>query len=160
MPRNPSLSVREAIYSQETDTAFLLLLKLTHPNLDTDITVTSDAVETVHNNTTYDPFPFRVRLPSETKDEISNIEVQIDNVSREVVSAIRQIDSEPEVELKVVASSDPDTVEAGPYNFVFKDISYDAQAVTGQLKNPALDEATFPADTMNPSSFPGLFKNV
>lgn len=160
MPRNPSLAVREAIYSQQTSEAFLILLRVSHENLDNDIKVTSDAVETDHNGDTFDPFPFRVRLPNETDDEISKIELEIDNVSREIVTAIRDINSAPSVTMKVVASSDTDTTEAGPFEFAFTDISYDELTVRGQLSNPALDEASFPADTMNPSNFPGLFKGV
>lgn len=160
MPRNTSLTVREAVFSQETSTAFLTLLTVDHENLDDPLRFTSDAVDTVSRNDTYTAFPFKFRLPAEESEKIPEVTLTIDNVSREITSVIRNLDTAPDVDLEIVTSDDPDTVEAGPFSFKLKDISYDRLTVEGKLKNPALDEAAFPADTFNPSTFPGLFKNV
>lgn len=160
MPRNVSSIVRQAIYDQQTEKAFIALLTLDHPDLNSPLRFSSDGVDTVSNGDTYVSFPFRISLPQESKDTIPSVQLEIDNVSREIVSTIRDIDSNPTLEMEIVLSSDTDTVIAGPFPFELRDVNYDALTVQGTLSNPALDETSFPTDSFDPANFPGLFDNI
>ena len=68
--------------AQETGTAWLVLLTITHPGLPTPIRVTSDGVVTVHNGNTFDPFPFEVTLPDDVEGRAPQAHLRIDNTSQ------------------------------------------------------------------------------
>jgi len=160
MARDSSLTVREAVYGQETDEVFIALLTIDHPDLDDPIRVSRDGVDTESRGDTYISFPFRIKLPSEEKDKMPQVKLEIDNVTREIVTVLRGLNSSPTVKLEIVVSSDPDQVEAGPYEYKLRNATYDAGTVSGTLKQPAIDEAPFPSHTFNPSTTAALFKNL
>jgi len=64
MPRTLSSLALQGIYSQETGTAYIVLLTLSHPTLPAPIRVTSDAVITVSQGNTY----HSVSVPDHTAD--------------------------------------------------------------------------------------------
>ncbi len=101
-------------------------------------------------------FPFRVTLPDDTEEAV-RATLEIDNVDRQIVQAVRSISSPPTVTLEVVLASTPDVVEAGPFVFELQGARYDAAVVRGELAfEPILDLAV-PGDVMSPGLFPGLF---
>lgn len=156
MPRTVSTPMRAAAFAQETGEAPLVLLTIDHPDLAAPIRVTSDAVDTVSRSETYVAFPFRVALPDDT-EEAARAQLEIDNVDRQIVQALRSIASPPTVRLEVVLASTPDLVEAGPFDFQLEEARYDALVVSGELAfEPVLDLAV-PGDSMSPGLFPGLF---
>ena len=156
MPRDVSTTLEQAIFGQETEEVPLVLLKISHPDLSTPIRVTSDNVDTTHNNETFQAFPFRVNIPESSADELTTVQLQIDNVDRQIVEAIRQISSNPDVEMKIVLASQPDVVEAGPFNFSLKQVSYDALVVEGELGFENLLSMKYPKDQFIPSDFRSL----
>src|SRR5512132_1584543 len=63
--------------AQETGTAWLVLLTLTHPELDRPIRVTSDGVETLSQGNLFSPFPFEVTLPDDVEGRTPQAELRI-----------------------------------------------------------------------------------
>ena len=156
MPRVVSAPMRDAGYAQETGEAPLVLLTIDHPDLTAPIRVTSDAVDTISRLETYIAFPFRVTLPDDT-EEAARSRLEIDNVDRQIVAAVRAVSSPPSVTIEVVLASSPDLVEAGPFDFELEEARYDVLVVSGELAfEPILDLAV-PGDVMSPGLFPGLF---
>lgn len=154
--RNISSTAREALLNLQTGEAFLVLLQIDHADLNTPIRVTSDAVDTTHNSNTYKAFPFDVQLPESADDQISRIQLRIDNVDRQIVDTIRTISSAPTVTLKVVLASSPDVIEAGPFTFEMVDVQYDAKIVTGQLEYTDFLNMAYPKDRFTPADFLSL----
>ena len=157
MSRNTSLTFREAVYGSETGEAFLILLELTNPGLSQPIRVTSNSVDTVHNGDTYVAFPFEIELPDDTDEGPPTAQLRIDNVSREIVQAIRTVQTAVDVDIKIVLGSDPDTVEAEFADFQLRDVKYDALVVEGSLNIETFAQEPFPAGKFDPARFPGLF---
>lgn len=156
MPRVVSAPMRGAAYAQETGEAAPVLITIDHADLAAPIQVTSDAVDTLSRGDTYIAFPFRVTLPDDT-EEGARARLEIDNVDRQIVQAVRAVSSPPSVRVEVVLASTPDLVEAGPFDFQLEEARYDALVVSGELAfEPVLDLAV-PGDVMSPGLFPGLF---
>jgi len=158
MPRTLSSTARRAIFSQETGEVFLLLLKITHPDLAEPIRVVNNSEDVTSNGYLYQRFPFEVALPAENEDAPPTVQLRIANADRQIVEAVRSLSGEAmTVELAVILASSPDTIEAGPYQFTLRDVSYDASIVEGTLMFEDVLREPFPAETFTPARFPGLF---
>lgn len=159
MPRTLSANLRRALYAQETGEAVVLLLALSHPQLQLPIRVCNAGGDVVSGGQTYPHFPFEVALPPEDDVAPPSVELRICNVDREIVRAVRSLPSGPmQVELSLVLLSAPDQVEAGPFRFSLRDVRYDAGVVSGQLMFEDVLNEPYPADAFTPSRAPGLFK--
>lgn len=166
MSRSVSSAARTAMYAQQPEEVFVLLLQidtggepirvaLDSENLDSKITV--DGVDTHSSAVTFVGGFFGIELPEEAGENISNVRISIDNVDRVIVAAIRQATEPPEVRLWVVLRSSPDLVEAGPYYLVLENATYDEMMVTGELSFEDVTNRRFPAHEYTPFSTPGLF---
>ena len=93
MSRNLSGTAITAINSQETDKVFLTLLKLYDPATVpqfSPIYCVNDAYPVTSNSITYQPFPFKLRLPDDQVDgAIRQVQLQIDNIDRSITQVIR-----------------------------------------------------------------------
>ena len=144
------------VFAQETEEAFLILLSIIHPDMVT-LNVTSDGVDTVSNGVTYTPYPFRLTLPRSDPQQQPRAKIEIDNVDRVIVLAIRLLTSEPEIQIKIVRASAPDTVEVEFTGFKLRNTFYDALVVTGDLTVEDFLTEPYPAGIFDPSRFPGGF---
>lgn len=148
---------RRAAYAQETDEVFIELVTLDHPELEEPIRVTSDGVETVSRGETYVPFPFRLLLPDDSDDAEITANLEIDNVSREILVTLRQLSSAPTATLEIVLASDPDVVEQSFPDFEIREIPWDALTLTGVLTQESFLNEPYPAGIFAPAWFRGLF---
>lgn len=159
MSRNPSAAFKRAIFASQTGEAFLLLITIEHASLAAPIRATSDAVNTVSNGSTFVPYPFRLELASEGEDASPRIRLQIDNVDRQIVQALREAgNTAPEVTVQVVLGSDPDTIEAFFPDFRLRAATYDMLVVDAELVLEDYTTLPYPYVTFTPSRFPGLFR--
>lgn len=157
MSRNISVVALRAMFESQTDEVFLVLLAIAHPDLASPLNVVNNTQDIESGGVTYTAFPFQIKLQGETEDQITSAQLSIDNVTREIVAAIRSITSAPTVTMRIVLASQPDTVEVGPVDFVLRDVSYDAQTVSGTLGYEDRLDAHIPKDRFTPELFPGLF---
>ena len=73
---------------------------------------------------------------------------------------MRSIATPLSITLEVVTASDPDTVEAGPFEFQSRAVEYDVQTMRFTLAFEPLLSEPFPAYTYTPLDYPGLFQAV
>tara|TARA_Y100001938_G_C8000554_1_gene384462 strand:+ start:277 stop:786 length:510 start_codon:yes stop_codon:yes gene_type:complete len=169
MPRSVSTAARTAINAQETEEVFVLCLEVeneldpTQPIrvcLDSEVLTTKLTVDGVDTYSTAVPFAggyFAIELPEEAGEELNTVSVSIDNVDRDIVTAIRNASEKPTVRLWVVLRSSPDVVEAGPYYMVLESAEYNVNFVTGELAFEDITNRRYPAHDFTPSLAPGLF---
>jgi len=155
--RNTSLTARQAINAQQTAEVFLLILTIDHADLTTPIRVVNNTENIDSRGDTYIAFPFQVNLPADRDDQISQVNLSIDNVDRQIVEAVRSLYSPADVALEVVLASSPDTLEAGPFDFKLKSANYNALTVEASLGYEDILNEPFPGDSFNPANYPGLF---
>lgn len=158
MPRQMSGAAIAAAYAPHTDEAILLLLTLDHDTLPEPIRVTSDEVETVSRGQTWQPYPYRIRLPDARTEAAPTALLEIDNVHRDIIAAIRRMGTKPaRVTIELVLGSRPDQVEMAWRGFELREITYDALTVTGELVVADLATTAYPKHRFVPALFPGLF---
>lgn len=161
MPRIVSSEMLQAMYSQETGEAIIVLLTIDHADLLQPLRVTSDGADTVSNGNTFTSFPFDFVVPNEPEDGRSpRTRVQISNVDRQIVEALRGIGAEngpPTFDAMIVRASEPDQIEAQWPQFTLREGIYDGMWVSGELSLDDILQVRYPADSYMPSLFPGLF---
>lgn len=157
MTRSVSTTFKQAVAAQETGEAFLVLLTISHADLAAPIRVSSDAVNTTSRGETYVAFPFDLALPDDNRSSAPRARLTIDNVDRQIVEAMRLIQSPPTVLMEVVLASDPDTVEAEFPAFKLRSVEVDILTVRGDLTIELFEDEPYPAGSFVPSAFPGLF---
>lgn len=158
MPRNVSLAAMQAALASETDKIFLVLLEVQHADLTEPVRLVDNTTDIVSDTHTYTAFPFYARMPDDQDDREPVAEIVVDNVTRELIDEIRNIQSDLTVVLKVVLADSPSTIEWGPVEMEVQSISYDAEAITFQLGMQAFSREPFPYKAFTPVKFPGLFK--
>ena len=165
MSRSISSATRSALYAQETDEVFVLLLEFDN-ELDNAQPIRL-ALSNVNYNSTcggiYTDAPlfvgafFQIELPSETGEDINAVRVAIDNVDQQIVEAVRNSVGKPKVRLWVVLSSTPNVVEAGPFRFRLENATYDNFYVRGELVYEDVVNRRWPQHDFTPHNTPGLF---
>lgn len=167
MSRNVSNALKAASFAQQTDAAYITLLTITNQNLTTPIRVCDDPNQllpvagvrgVISRGNEYIFLPFALSLPAEDDTGIGKASLTIDNISREIVLAVRQaIGTKIYMKIEIVLSSDLNTPEVVMDNFILEGIKYDAFTVTGDVTVEYYDLEPFPARRFTPSDFPGIF---
>lgn len=158
MPRVLSAPAVRAILAQETAEVFVILLTIEHPTFAAAVRVCSDSVNTNSRGSVFQPFPFEVVTPGEDDSAPPRVTLRIDNVDRRIVQEVRRVSGEPmTVTVEVVLASSPDTVEAGPFEFSLRDVTYSALVVEGSLAFDDILNEPFPGVDFTPSVSPALF---
>ena len=158
MPRTLSAAARRAIFAQQTGEAFILLLELSHPSLVDPIRVCANSADVTSGGLLYSRFPFEVTMPSETEDAPPTVQLRIANADRQIVQAVRELSGAAmTVTLSIVLASSPDIIEAGPFVFALRNVTYDAAWVEGTLMFEDVLNEPYPAAMFTPARFPGMF---
>ena len=155
--RSLSSAAKAAIYAQETGEEFIILLTIDHTDLSAPIRVAGARTDVVSRGDTYLAFPFQIDLPQERDDEPPRVNLVIDNVDRQIVTAVRTMSSAPTVTMEVILASAPDTVEAGSFEFTLKRVRYDRLVVSGEVSYEDILDEQFPGGRFVPANFPALF---
>lgn len=157
MSRVISSRALQAMLSRETKEVFLICLRLMHKSFST-IRVVNNTQAIERNDGIYAPAGFRLRLPNDSDEPVTEASIQFDNIDGEVLEAIRTIDGRPTVSFDVVLASTPDVIEAGPFNFAIMDAKYDSNVVNCVLgfEEDILSQSVSKGE-YNPGNSPGLY---
>lgn len=143
--------------AQETGTAWITLLTITHEGLPAPIRVTDDAVQTVSNGLTYLPYPFDVLLPDDVEGRIPQSQIRIDNTTQEIIALLRTLTTPPTLDIQVVRSATPDVVELSASGLEWRASSFDIGTITGTLTIDNLATEEWPPVTFDRARFIGLW---
>lgn len=148
-----------AILAQETEEVFLSCCKISHPTLTDAIRVVNSKVNLTHAGEEYIGMYFTVRLPNDSEDGVAQVQLEVQNVDRVIVEAVRNMAGgvPPTVTFFVVLASDPESIEVGPYEVTMRDIKYNFQSVTGICTWEDHLNQAYPCHAFTPNNFPGLF---
>ena len=158
MSRNLSSVAVQALLLPQTDQIFLVILEIDHDDFGSPIRVVNNTEAITSNGNVYSPLAFHFSPPVEEDGTIRNSSIVLDAVDRSVIIALRAIDSPaPTVSASIIRAAAPDTIEAGPWDFSLRSVSYDAQRVSGELvpDNPLRRIAS--AVRYTNILFPGLY---
>lgn len=152
-----SATMKAALFAQETDEVFLFLLTLEHEDLDPTIYLVDNTKDITSNGTVFTAFPFRAILPMNDPQQPPRATIEIDNVDRQIVTAIRSITGPPSISLEIIRAAAPDVIEISLKDFVMTDVRYNKLTVTGTLSYENFLQEPYPGDDFVPSTFPGIF---
>lgn len=161
--RQVSARALRAMLAQETGEVFLVCLTISHPTLEAPYYLVNDynpLTRTVGGEPVeFTPFAFDVSMPAEQDDQLPQPTLTIDNIDNEILRAIRNIPGErPKIRMELILASQPDTVEAGPFDFSILSNNYSDASIQGMVgfEDDLLNTA-FPGDTFTPTNSKGLF---
>lgn len=147
----------DAINAQESGEVLLPLVKLSHADWASDIRLVPDWQELTHGGEIYSPFAFEVTLPDDEDQGIPVLRWSADNVSQELIVPLRSVTGKIDARVVWVLASQPDTVEAGPFDLAILSVEYDATTIGGTMSVEPILEEQFGWMTMTPKTAPGLF---
>lgn len=150
-----SAAWREAFYAPETDEVVLDLVTLVHPALAAPARVVSDHQAFTHQGEIYLPVGFKVELPEEGQSVSAMAVLTIENVSRDLVTALRVAQGPPTVTIRSVFASAPDDVEEELPDFDLINASFDVAQISGTLAFRDLAQTPF-GGLFLPSRWRGL----
>ena len=166
MSRTLSTTARGAMFAQQTDEVFIVLLTISHDSFDDDIRVASDSRESlpvagvrgvISRGDEYIYIPFDLTLPQQDDTGVSKASISLDNVGRELITAVRSADSAVRIKIEVVLDSAIDTVEITLDDFRLDSIKYNALTVSGDISMDYYDLEPCPKQRFTPSDWPGVF---
>lgn len=165
--RSVSDTFREAMFSQETGELPVLLLTITHPDLDTIWRLSSDNKDlldaeqqlrgTVSRDQNFYFFPMDVSLPEEGDDASNVIQITLDNVTREVTPLLQSTVTPAQITIEVVLASAPDDVEIEFPDFELASADVDAGSAVLSLTVDTMASEPFPSGNFTPAAFGGLW---
>jgi hypothetical protein len=157
MSRNISNTARIAINAPQTDQVFLVILTIDHPDLSSPMRVVNNKQSVISNGETYIATAFSFIPPAQEDGVISNSQLSIDNVDRLMVQVIRTISSPADISASIILADSPDVVEAGPWDFKLRDVTYNRETVSGELVYASYLRDNLGTIKYKNINFPGLF---
>ncbi|MDX1539979.1 MAG: DUF1833 family protein [Geminicoccaceae bacterium] len=153
----PSPEFIAAAYAEETSEAFLRLLTIRHDDLPSPIRVVHNTVSIVSRGNTFAAAAFDCRLPDEGGDKETIASLSVDVVDREIIEAVRSIQTPAEVDIESVLASDPNTVELQILGMKMRNVKWDASTAQADLVLDAFVHTPYPKFVFDPANFPALF---
>ncbi len=166
--RTTSTLFTSAVNSRETGEVFTILLTIDEDSLDEPIRVSTDNKDTflvdgetvrgtISRGENFIFFPMKISLATDKDGVPPTMQISVENVSRDLIAAIRNMNTPPTMLVEVVLASQPDTVEASFSNFKMSSADYDAGWITGTLSKEHFYNEPYPGIQILPSNFPGCF---
>ena len=147
----------ESVYAQNTDEVFVCLVKMEHSSWPSSVRFVSDVVALTHNLEVYDPYPFNMQLPDDEDEGLPILKWVSDNTTSDTVALLRSTTGSISVTVSWVLVSEPEIVQAGPFDVELNGVEYDMQTIQGALTiEPVLDDS-YGHMNMTPANAPGLF---
>jgi hypothetical protein len=147
-----------ALNALQTGNAFWFLVEVTHPDMPAPDRFVNNTTNVIALGQTWNAFPFDITLSVDDGQTQPSVEIRFDNVGRELVDEIRGLPTAPALNLYLVLSNTPDTVEMSLLDLRMVDITYDMQSVSARLVAGDLLNAPYPSDSYGPDQFPSIFR--
>ena len=137
----------------------LVIIEISHADI-TTLRFVNNYTNVTSNGNVYTAYPFDINLPSDVEEKLPQVTLTIDNISRSIVDEIRTLTGAPDIDISVILASDPDKLEAGPYEMKLREVGYNAFTITGTISELDIFHETYPGDNYSPTNFQGLFAGV
>lgn len=160
MARQVSLDGMRAMFAQETGEVPLMCLTLEHPSWDEGpIRVVYNTEAVVRAAGVFYPAPFDISLPNEQSEQVPQVTLTMLNMESSIVQEIKSITGRIKVTLEIVLASQPDVLEAGPFELYSMACTYDSEQIQATLGyEEDILNTLFPAEKYTPANSPGMFQ--
>jgi len=158
MPRTTSATFTQAVFAQATDEVVLELLTLEHRTLPQPIRLVRNTVDIYSRGNTYTACQFDLTWPQDKEGEPPQASLTYQNISRDLVAAVRALRTPMTATIEIVLDSSPDTVEASYSGMSVIANNYNVHVIDFTLSFERFMQEAFPGKTFGPANFPGIFK--
>lgn len=148
---------KQQAFLQDTDDVFLALLTITQADI-TTLRVVNNNEAVTSNGNSFTGFPFTIELPDARESSPPRARLTIDNVSREIAQAVRNMTSVATMIIEIVRAADPDTIELTWGSLNLRNVKWNMKTVSGDLVPEGIEVEPFPLGQFSPANFPGLFQ--
>lgn len=146
------------MFGEYSDDPFLMLVTLTHTTFDGPIYLCNNLHPVVSNGITFEAFPMEIVLPEDDGETAREVSIQFDNVSQELISELRKIDTPADISIAMVLASSPDEVQVEYGELKMKQINYNVKTIEAKLYMDSFLGVNLSSERYTPSLYPGLFK--
>lgn len=159
MPNNLSTNFIQEATAPETSAVLLAICVI---NID-DVPflhLVNDKQSLFVGSQEYLPWAFNVSLPDQNDEGNKSCRLQIDNSDVQIYKAIKKAVTESKsitCDISIVMSTSPEYPEQGPLHFVLKNLSVNAQTISGELFDLYMSDRNFTMMKYSTEDFPGLF---
>jgi len=152
--------LKEAIAQGFLDEPILAFAEINHPSFPEPLRFVANHVDVDVGDVTYVGRGMRLALPEQRPNELPEVAVALDNISREAGKLLRSVGTQntpqPTVIVWWALASTPDQAEEGPFTFRVRKRGLSADAITLTLGDRELLSRGFPRKRFILSNFPGL----
>lgn len=168
MPRPVSLNFRAVADAQATDVVPIVLVTITHPDLEAPLRLSTDPTVrtssdpltygTWHQGQLYEFVVLTALLPDDIEDSPARTSLSFENVDVDLVSVLRAVRRPATMELRMVLSNALDTVEDRYTDLLLTHIQGDADKLTADISREYLGAHNWPYGRMTAGRFAGLHR--
>lgn len=173
--RSLSITLREAIFAQESDKVLVVLITFFHPDLTDPIRISTDPTQrlsedpliygTISRGEQFVFIPVTAVMPDDQDEAAPRARLSLDNISiiglqegvQRVSDLIQLVPTPASVLIEVVLSSTPDIVEIAWDELQTAKATFNFETVQIDLEMNAFSTEPFPSGTFTPGAFPTLF---
>lgn len=150
-----SQAALQAVLAQSTAEVFLECLTISHTDI-TTLRLVNDRADLTRSAGTFVAFPFQVTGMRQSKDQLPQMRITVDNVDQRIIEALRGLAGTRDditVSYEVVLADTPDTIEYGPVDFRVDGVNTSPASISLDLSfHTGFLNAAFPAGQFAPSN--------
>lgn len=171
MARRLSLNARLALDAAASDVVEVVLIRITHPELDAPVLLSTDPTTRL----SIDPLSYGTRsswrnpagapwlfvlasaiVPDDLEDDIQSARIVLEALDRRMAAAVRSTTRPATVDMAVVLSSSPDQIEAEWLGLRLVDADGDSGQIVLDATRDPITQEPWPAGRMTRDVAPGL----
>lgn len=153
-----SVNAIRSMQDAECSEVWLVLIDINHASLPAPLRIVNNTEDITSQGNVYTAFPFELVMMTDSSDELPQVQLTIDNVERTLTRIIRNLSEPPDIVLKLIESSNPDTIEIQINDLTAKEFTYDKFTISCILYAEDMLNQRFPADFVTPAAgYVGLF---
>lgn len=139
----------------------MFLIEIAHASLNDPIRLVNNDETLVVDDDVYLPVGVKIALPDENPDELPQVQMEIADVDRSILTILRDIPTQnvdrPTVSTRLVLAATPESIEAGPFVMDLLQHTRDRSTLKLTLGTDNIIRRPFPGYDVLPQFFGNLF---
>lgn len=175
MSRRLSLNARQAQIDPVSTEIDVVLIEITHPDLDAPLRLSTDNTEIISDepriygtrstwrgaDSATDPYLWIVAsavLPDDAEDAPAQAQIVLENLDSRMIEVLRSYTDMATVAIAVVEAATPNLIEAEWHGMLLSTSEGTSAEITISLSRDEIELEHFPAGRMTRQKFPGLWR--
>lgn len=175
MSRRLSLNARQALIDPVSADFDVVLIEITHPDLDAPLRLSTDNTEMISDepriygtrstwrgaDPATDPYLWIIAsavLPDDAEDAPAQAQIVLENLDSRMIEVLRSYTDMATVAIAVVEAATPNLIEAEWHGMLLSTSEGTSAEITISLSRDEIELEHFPAGRMTRQKFPGLWR--